>query len=92
MNKADLVLDLSARLNLTQKQASKVVDAFVDTVLEALKDEGRVCIMGFGSFRRRDRKPRQARNPKTGTKIQVPAKSVAHFTPGKELVEKVNSL
>jgi nucleoid DNA-binding protein len=90
MNKADLVMDLSTRLNITQKQASKIVDAFVETVLEALKDEGRVCIMGFGSFRRRDRKSRMARNPKTGERIQVGEKSVPHFTPGKDLVEAVN--
>ncbi len=91
MNKADLVMDLSTRLNITQKQASKIVDAFVETVLDALKDEGRVCIMGFGSFRRRDRKPRIARNPKTGEKIHVDAKCVPHFTPGKELLSTVNA-
>ena len=90
MNKGELVTKLAATLDLTQREASTVVDAFIDSVLESIRKDGRVCLMGFGSFRRRERKSRLARNPRTGEKITVGDKIVPHFTPGKELLAAVN--
>ena len=90
MNKGELVTRLSSVMNVTHREASTVVDAFIESVLESIKKDGRVCLMGFGSFRRRERKSRTARNPRTGEKIQVGDKIVPHFTPGKDLLAAVN--
>ena len=90
MNKTDLVTELSHKMEITQKEATVIIDSFIETIIEGIKDDGRVCIMGFGSFRKRIKKARNARNPKTGEKIFVEEKITPHFTPGKELVNMVN--
>lgn len=90
MNKGELVTRLAEQLDITHREASAVVDGFIDSVLESIRKDGRVCLMGFGSFRRRERKARVARNPRTGEKITVGDKIVPHFTPGKDLLAAVN--
>jgi integration host factor subunit beta len=59
-------------------------------VIHALKTGDKIEIRGFGSFRIRQRKPRIGRNPKTGAKVEVPAKRVPYFKPSKELRDLVN--
>ncbi len=60
-------------------------------MVDALQSEDRVELRGFGSFRLKERNARVGRNPKTGESVQIPAKRVAHFRPGKELRELINS-
>ena len=68
-----------------------IVNNFINTISNELSDGGRVVIPGFGSFIVRDRMARVGRNPKTGDKIQIKAKKLPVFKPGKTLKEKVNS-
>jgi integration host factor subunit beta len=68
-----------------------IVQTVLDSIIESLQNGEKVELRGFGSFRLRDRSPRQGRNPKTGEKVQVPAKKVPYFKPGKELKELINS-
>ena len=67
-----------------------IVDTIFESVIHALQSGDKIEIRGFGSFRIRQRKPRTGRNPKTGAKVDVPAKRVPYFKPSKELRDMVN--
>ena len=90
MTKADLVEKVTALGDLTRKDGEIIVDTLFESVIGALKANDKVEIRGFGSFRTRQRKPRIGRNPKTGAKVDVPAKRVPFFKPSKELRDLVN--
>ena len=85
LTKADIVSGVAKRLDFTQVQAAIVVDSFLKGVVAALKKGEEVEIRGLGSFRFRSRAPRKGRNPKTGERVEVPAKRVPYFRMGKEL-------
>jgi integration host factor subunit beta len=70
---------------LTKLQVANVVDAMTEAMTTALAKGGKVEIRGFGNFTVRQREARKVRNPKTGEMVEVPAKQVPHFKPGKEL-------
>ena len=89
VNKADLVNDLSKKVNLSKKDATDVVDTFCDSITKALKKGDKVTIMGFGSFEVRKRAARTGRNPQTGKPISIKAKKVPKFNPGKELKDAI---
>jgi integration host factor subunit beta len=93
MTKADLVELVAARVQLTKKDTEVVVDSILDSISKALssKDDGKVELRGFGSFRVRERRARQGRNPQSGAAVQVPPKRVPFFKPGKELKALVDS-
>ncbi len=91
MTKADLANAVAENSESTKADAELVVEIVLESIIESLNSGERVELRGFGSFRLRQRRPRQARNPKTGEKVQVPAKKVAYFRPGKELKELINS-
>lgn len=91
MNKADLAAQIAARTNTTKKTAEEMVGAFVDVVTESVSKGEKVTLVGFGSFVRRERKARETNNPqKKGEKINVPARKVPAFVPGKEFKDKVD--
>lgn len=90
MIKADLVAKVSQELSLPKKKAEEGVNIFFSTIKEALLKGERVEIRGFGSWRWRKRKGRIGRNPKTGTKVKVPAKKILYFKPSKLLKELIN--
>jgi len=90
MTKADLVEKVTALGDLTRRDGEIIVDTLFDSVIGALKTGDKIEIRGFGSFRTRQRKPRIGRNPKTGAKVDVPAKRVPYFKPAKELRDLVN--
>jgi len=79
----DAIHEKSTGLN--KLQVAEVVDAVIEAMTMALAQGGKVEIRGFGSFTVKQRKARKARNPKTGELVEVPAKRVPHFKPGKEL-------
>ena len=83
--------DVAKTNGLTRIDAEVVVQTVLDSIVEALNSGEKVELRGFGSFRHQERNPRQNRNPKTGAKVQVPAKKVAYFRPGKALKELINS-
>lgn len=91
MTKADLVEQVTAAIARTsgpmisKKDCSRVVDAFLDAVKDALRDQQNIEIRGFGTFKIRRRKTRMARNPRTGEPVEVAARPVPVFKPSKEL-------
>ena len=93
MTKADLVELVATHVHLTKKDTEFVVDSILDSISKALasKDDGKVELRGFGSFRIRKRRARQGRNPQSGEPVQVPPKRVPFFKPGKELKALIDS-
>ncbi len=90
MTKADLVDKVTALGDLTRRDGEVIVDTLFEAVIGALKGGDKIEIRGFGSFRTRQRNARVGRNPKTGDKVEVPAKRVPFFKPSKELRDTVN--
>jgi len=89
MNKASLVEVVYAELGGTKVQAEKVVDIIVDSIVGTLKKGGEVSIAGLGIFSTKTRAARQARNPRTGEAISVPAMKVPKFRAAKGLKDAV---
>ena len=75
---------------LSKKHAEIVVNTVFDAIIEALRADEKIELRGFGSFRIRRRQSRVGRNPKTGERVDVPAKRIPYFKPGKELKELIN--
>ena len=91
MTRSDLIAKLAERYpQLVAKDAELAVKVILDAMAGALARGGRIEIRGFGSFALNYRPPRTGRNPKSGDKVQVPAKYVPHFKAGKELRERVD--
>ena len=76
--------------DLTQREIESVVSAFFDSITEQLASGGRVELRGFGAFSTRQRDARIGRNPRTGEAVDVDAKRVPYFKPGKEMRERLN--
>ena len=89
MVKADLVAKV-AELGITKKQAAGVVDCVLDSIKDALADGDRVSLIGFGSFGVKERAAREGRNPRTGSKINIPKKNIPVFKAGKALKDAVS--
>src|SRR5690606_40397479 len=91
MTKADLVEHVTASIARTagpmisKKDCARVVDAFLEAIKEALKDQQNIEIRGFGTFKIRKRKTRMGRNPRTSDPVEVAARSGPDFKPSKEL-------
>lgn len=91
MTKSELIERLVDRHEqLSVKDVELAVKAMLDQMTEALSQGDRIEIRGFGSFSLHYRAPRVGRNPKTGESVELEAKHVPHFKPGKELREQVN--
>ena len=84
MNRRELVLALAERTETDRKTADAALQAFIDTVTEAVAKGDPVRITGFAKFARIDRKARMGRNPATGETIRIKAKRVARITPLKD--------
>ena len=91
MNRSDMISVLKEETDLSRKDAERVTDLFFGAIEETLAKGDRVEIRGFGSFTVNEYKPYVGRNPKTGTRIQVPAKKLPFFKVGKELKERVDN-
>ena len=89
MNKAELVEAISKVTGATKADTERTLDAFVDVVSKNIKKKDGVKLVGFGTFAVSHRKARVGRNPQTGEEIQIPARKVPVFRPGKELREQV---
>src|ERR1035438_8489315 len=89
LTKADLAHHLMDRLELGKKDADLLVQTFLESIIASLKAGEGVELRGFGSFRLRDRRARQGRNPRSGETVQVPPKRVVYFKLGKELRSKL---
>jgi len=92
VNKSDLIHALSERYDhIPYRDIELAVKGLVEQMSDTLSSGNRIEIRGFGSFSIRYRQPRAARNPKTGTRVDLDSKYVPHFKPGKELRELVNA-
>ena len=91
MTKSELIAKLAAHFpQLGAADAELAVKMILDAMAKSLSQGERIEIRGFGSFGLNYRPPRVGRNPKSGEKVQVPAKYVPHFKAGKELRERVD--
>jgi len=91
MTKSDLIERLAeASDELTKRDAETIVNSIFDSISDALVGGDRVEIRGFGSFTVRERDSRDARNPKSGELVKIPAKKTPFFKTGKELRERVD--
>jgi DNA-binding protein HU-beta len=88
MNKGDLVNEVAKEIG-NKKTAQKAVDAVFDAIVKALNRNDKVSLVGFGTFKVDERKARKGRNPKTKEEIDIPAKKVPKFIPGKMLKDAV---
>lgn len=91
MTKAELIEEVSRVVEMTRKDSEVIVEAIFDSIVRSLRTGDKIEIRGFGSFRTRKRQPRIGRNPKTGAKVDVPAKRIPYFKPSKELKDLVNN-
>ncbi len=91
MTKAELVEEVGGMTQLTKKHAEIIVNTVFESIVESLRDGSKIELRGFGSFRVRNRGARIGRNPKTGDQVDVPAKRIPYFKPGKQLKVLLNS-
>ena len=100
MTKKEIVRDICERANkeklmkgsLTQLATKEIVQWTFEAIIDTLVKEGRIELRNFGVFEVKQRKPRKARNPRTGDRVDVAAKNVVTFQPGKEMEEQVRRL
>ena len=92
MTKKEIVKTISEEIGLTQLKTKEIVQKTFDAIVETLLEGGRIELRNFGVFEVKKRAARKARNPRTGTRVDVPTKFVVTFKPGKEMEEKVRLL
>lgn len=90
MTKAELIEEVSKVVEMTRKDSETIVETIFDSIVNSLHKGEKIEIRGFGSFRTRQRQPRVGRNPKTGSRVEVPSKRIPYFKPSKELRDLVN--
>ena len=90
LTKADLIEEVLRITELPRKESETIVETIFDSIIGSLQKGQKIEIRGFGSFRTRERRGRIGRNPKTGAKVEVPAKKIPFFKPSTELKDFVN--
>lgn len=90
MNKGDLVSKIADTAGITKGQAEASLNAVLDGITDALKNDESVTLIGFGTFSVSKRAARTGRNPQTGATIQIAAKNLAKFKAGKKLSDALN--
>src|SRR5262245_20166125 len=92
MTKKEISNKIAERLGITQLLALEAVQMVLDGIIETLVKEGRIELRNFGVFEVKRRRAKQARNPRTGEKVVVPARSVVTFQQGREMEQGVSEL
>ena len=90
MNKSELVAAISAKAEISKKDAEAALGAFIDVTKDALKKGEKIQLVGFGTFETSQRAARMGRNPQTGADMPIPAVTVPKFKAGKALKDAVN--
>ena len=90
LTEADHIEEVLRITELPRKESETIVETIFDSIIDSLQKGQKIEIRGFGSFRTRERRGRVGRNPKTGAKVEVPAKKIPFFKPSKELKDFVN--
>ena len=89
MNKSELVDKIAADAGITKTQAEAVISSFTEAVAKTCKKDGKVIIVGFGSFSLAKRKARTGRNPQTGAALKIKASKTVKFSAGKTLKDSL---
>ena len=90
MGKAELVLFVAEKAGLSKADATRALDAVLEGITEGIKKEGKVALVGFGTFSAKERAAREGINPLTKETIKIPAKTVASFKAGSKLKDAIN--
>jgi len=91
LTKADLIEEVLRVTEVPRRDSETIVETIFGSIIQSLQKGEKIEIRGFGSFRTRQRRGRVGRNPKTGEKVEVPAKKIPFFKPSKELKDFVNN-
>ena len=91
MNKTELISAMAENANMSKVDTEKALKAFIDTVTDELKNDGKVQLVGFGIFEVVERAARTGRNPKDGSTIQIPASKAPKFKASRSLKDVVNA-
>ena len=91
MNKTDLIAAIAEKSGLTKKDSEKALKAFTDVVANELKANGKVQLVGFGTFEVSERAAREGRNPQTGETMTIAASKAPKFKAGKALKDAINA-
>ncbi len=89
MTKNDMVLKIAKEMGMRQTDIKRIVQMTLDGIIDVLATESRLELRNFGVFEVRTRKPRKARNPRTGQEVMVPERKVVTFKPGKLMEERI---
>ena len=89
MHKKDLILKISKKTGLTQKNTEKIINSFYEIVSDELKHNNKIVLSGFGSFGVRVHAARKWKNPRTGKVIKIPKRKVPYFRPGKNFSQEI---
>ena len=90
MSKTELVEFIAAKAGLTKADATRALDATIEGITTGLKKEGKVALVGFGTFTAKKREAREGRNPQTGETVKIAARVVPGFKAGNKLKESLN--
>ena len=91
MNKAELVAAMADKAEISKKDAEKALKAFTDVVADELKKDGKVQLVGFGTFEVSQRAAREGRNPQSGEVMKIAASKAPKFKAGKALKDMINA-
>jgi DNA-binding protein HU-beta len=89
MNKGELVDKVAEKANVTKREAEAALNALTESIMEAVANDEKVTLVGFGTFEARQRQERTGRNPKTGETMTIPASTFPAFSAGKAFKETV---
>ncbi|GMV79743.1 MAG: DNA-binding protein [Planctomycetota bacterium] len=92
VTKNDMVIEIAKKTGIEQQKVKQVVQLTLDTIIDILAKEGRIELRNFGVFEVRTRKPRKARNPRTGEEVMVSSKRVVTFKAGKIMDERIGEI
>jgi len=90
MTKTDLAIKIAHETGLEQTQVRRIIQMVLDGLIECIASEGGIELRNFGVFKVRTRRPKAARNPKTGEKVMVPERKAVVFKPGKVMEERIS--
>ena len=91
MTKQELVEKMAEKAGITKADAARALEAFTETVTEALKAGEKISLVGFGTFATSERAAREGRNPRTGEKVEIAARTAVSFKAGSKLKDAVNA-
>lgn len=90
MNKTELVATIAEKSEISKKDAERALNAFTDTVSDALREGDKIQLVGFGTFEVSERAERTGRNPQSGETMVIPASKIPKFKAGKALKDVIN--